>query len=99
MTTQKNVGPQSQLNDLNFGLLLFLSWVPIYLFYTTSTDLLDDITRRESKYASDEHILFYEAFDSLTPLVARAEIILNWFVLIKFTLIIIAVKGTSGATL
>ena len=77
-----------------FGLLLFLSWVPIYLFYTTSTDLLGDISRRESKYASDEHILFYEAFDSLTPMVARAEIILNWFVLIKFTLIIIAVKGT-----
>ena len=77
-----------------FGLLLFLSWVPIYLFYTTSTDLLDDISRRETKYASDEHILFYEAFDSLTPMVARAEIILNWFVLIKFTLIIIAVKGT-----
>ena len=77
------------------GLLLFLSWVPIYLFYTTSTDLLDDISRRETKYATDEHTLFYEAFDSLTPLVAKAEIILNWFVLIKFTLIIIAVKGTS----
>ena len=80
--------------SLTFGLLLFLSWVPIYLFYTTSTDLLDDISRRETKYASDEHILFYEAFDSLTPMVTRAEIILNWFVLIKFTLIIIAVKGT-----
>ena len=80
--------------SLTFGLLLFLSWVPIYLFYTTSTHLLDDISRRETKYALDEHTLFYEAFDSLTPMVARAEIILNWFVLIKFTLIIIAVKGT-----
>ena len=28
----------------------------------------------------------------LTPLVAKAEIILNWFVLIKFTLTIIAIK-------
>ena len=81
--------------SLILGLLLFLSWVPIYLFYSTSTDLLDDISQRETKYATDEHTLFYEAFDSLTPLVAKAEIILNWFVLIKFTLIIIAVKGAS----
>ena len=93
----RSVGSHDHLADrrsLTLGLLLFLSWVPIYLFYTTSTDLLDDISRRETKYALDEHILFYEAFDSLTPMVARAEIILNWFVLIKFTLIIIAVKGT-----
>ena len=82
---------QGDILNIIFGFLLFLSWVPIYLFYSASTELLLAISQR-SDWMENEQLMFYMSFIILTPLVAKAEMSLNWFVLIKFILIIIAVK-------
>ena len=62
------------------GFLLLMSWIPIYLYSTISFEIFNQINNGDYK--------------SVHSQITKAEGILNWFVAIKVSLVVIFCVGT-----